>query len=99
LNAFLCTTYASSDRTHTGTTFSRVGPSADNSANRATNNGATHGPASNFLAGAYLIGIGLALFLVDVIATHIDTFSVDDGLVNKRLTACAPGQTKAQTKH
>jgi hypothetical protein len=95
----LSTSETASDRTHTGTSFGRVGPSVDDGADRTANNGPAYSSAGYFLAGAYLIGIGLALFLIDIIATHIDAFAVDDGLVNKRSVAYAPYQPKAQTKH
>jgi hypothetical protein len=98
-DSFLSTADTASDCTHTGTTFSRVGTSVDDGADRTANNGPAYSSAGYFLTGAHLIGIGLALFLVDVIATHIDAFAVDDGLINKRPVACTPCQPKAQTKH
>jgi hypothetical protein len=99
LNAFLRAADATGDSTYARTALCGVWPSVDDCANRTSNNGATNRTTSNFFSGTNFIGIGLALFLVGVIPTHIDTFTVDNGLINEWTITHAPTCPKAQSKH
>jgi hypothetical protein len=83
-NAFLRAADATGDSTYARTALCGVWPSVDDCANRATNNGATNRATSNFFSGTNFIGMGLALFLVGVIAAHIDTFTINNRFIDKR---------------
>jgi hypothetical protein len=98
-NAFLRTTDATGDGADACSTLCRIRFSVDNGANGAAHNGTANRAPSDFFARADFISVGLTLCLVGVISTHIDAFTVDNGLIDKWATTAAPSSPETDSQH